>query len=108
MALRVVGSETEMHGAEGPEAPAVLTLPLGVQQLFPAANPMPSAGCLAAHRTEAQPPWVSLGVPSIHSSRTRSASQTNRLWHPLIAISLLDWFPQLCHSPHNKFLIQGH
>lgn len=78
----------EMDGAEGLEAPAVLTLPLRVQQLFPTANPRPSARCLAANRTEAQPPRVSSGVPLIHGSRTRSASQTNSLWHPLTPISL--------------------
>lgn len=81
-------AEAETDGAEGLEAPVVLTLPLRVQQLFPTANPKPSARCLAADRTEAQPPRVPSGVPLIHSSRTRSASQTNRLWHPLIPISL--------------------
>lgn len=100
----VVGPEAEAGRAKALEAPVVLTLPLDVLQLFPAAEPKASARCLAADRTEAQPPRVSSGVPLIHSSihvQLLSVLRPHFVSRPVP--SALPQLPQ--HLPHPRTLL---
>lgn len=70
----VVGSEAEAGRAKALGAPVVLTRPLDVLQLSAAADPKASARRLAANRTEAQPPGVSVGAPWPTAESTSSFS----------------------------------
>lgn len=70
----VVGSEAEVGRAKALGAPVVLTRPLDVLQLSAAADPKASTRRLAANRTEARPPRVSVGAPWPTAASTSSFS----------------------------------